>query len=456
MILSLSPLIITLISVGGFILLLSVLFIIFNSIKPYWFRKAMAKLKREGYFLLKKVSLSNIIYLLIIIGVFIFFYFKKQAEKIDSLVNAAVVLGILIAAVANAIAAIIVFFSNRIFAENARIDYLNKDLCQIYSRSNLFEDTDKYPIADLIYLNNRSIKIDDDKDKFYELPSIIQSNSKGILEAYKVVDVYNSINIRLDDIIEAKDTVTLKLSRSQYYYSLLTNRAPDYELDSGISIREAFEPGPYLMDLNKSKLSNHLGFNGFVLTSDNKIPFILRSNKVSIGKKTLANSIGASLKVKYAVDKNKALKDNPFGESIIHEIYDELNVSSIDGFKDMSVEESLKLSAKEAERDIICFYRDLVECGKPQFLFFSKINLSSIDINTSIKKKPDAKENRSKHVLKDGNKVILFDLEDVINNIEVGYDYIRVKGKKKKYYMMPSAAACTMVLISYLRNQKNN
>ena len=85
---------------------------------------------------------------------------------------------------------------------------------------------------------------------------------------------FNELRGRLDDIIEDKDTVTLKLSRSQYYYSLLTNRAPDYELDSGISIREAFEPGPYLMDLNKSKnliicstvLS--LGISGVVLGGD--------------------------------------------------------------------------------------------------------------------------------------------------------------------------------------------
>lgn len=56
--------------------------------------------------------------------------------------------------------------------------------------------------------------------------------------------------------------------------------------------------------MKESPFSNHLGFNGIVRTADNKIIFVKRSDKVSIGKGTLGNSIGASLKTEYALDNN--------------------------------------------------------------------------------------------------------------------------------------------------------
>lgn len=76
----------------------------------------------------------------------------------------------------------------------------------------------------------------------------------------------------------------------------------DYELEKGISIRELLECGPIVHPLKYSLLSNHLGVNGFVESSDGKIMFVYRKNNVSIGKRTYSNSIGASIKTKYHYD----------------------------------------------------------------------------------------------------------------------------------------------------------
>ena len=69
--------------------------------------------------------------------------------------------------------------------------------------------------------------------------------------------------------------------------------------------RDVYEYGPFLPKLRDEVLSNHLGFNGFVESKDGYIPFIKRNRAVSIGKSTYGNSIGASLKTKYALDENR-------------------------------------------------------------------------------------------------------------------------------------------------------
>lgn len=65
----------------------------------------------------------------------------------------------------------------------------------------------------------------------------------------------------------------------------------DYELESGISVRELLECGPMVHPLKYSSLSNHLGFNGFVESADGLIMLVYRKKNVSIGKRTFADSI---------------------------------------------------------------------------------------------------------------------------------------------------------------------
>lgn len=51
----------------------------------------------------------------------------------------------------------------------------------------------------------------------------------------------------------------------------------DYVLSNGASVRKMLEGGPVIHSLKGSSLSNHLGFNGFIETSD-----VLSTNRVSL------------------------------------------------------------------------------------------------------------------------------------------------------------------------------
>ena len=72
------------------------------------------------------------------------------------------------------------------------------------------------------------------------------------------------------------NTFKFVTGRTTYYNSLVTNRAMDYSLTDGISVRELLECGPMVHSLKNSSLSNHLGFNGFVESSDGSIMLVYR------------------------------------------------------------------------------------------------------------------------------------------------------------------------------------
>lgn len=219
--------------------------------------------------------------------------------------------------------------------------------------------------------------------------------------------LYNQINIRLSSVNydAEKRSVTLHTSRTYYFDSMITNRACDYLLSNGKTIREIFEPGPYIRDLNRSKMSNHLGFNGFIMTNDGKIPFIMRSADLSIGKNTLADSIGASLKTKYAVGKDSGMRvtKQSIGYAMIREIEDELSLGELD------------VSNEEASHQ-----------------------------------KSITKQDK---VIRDGKRMLLFDVEQLKNaTITAGNMTVSSGESAGSYQMMPSAAASVVMLLQFLES----
>lgn len=289
---------------------------------------------------------------------------------------------------------------------------------------------------------NEEIIIEDNPEKFYCLPTQIADNSREIMEAHSASTVYNQINIRLDDIRENtdKNELVLHTSRTQYFDSLLTNRACDYVFsDRKITIRELYEPGPFLKPLSLSKLSNHLGFNGFVLTSDKKtIPFILRKKNLSIAKNQWATSIGASLKTMYALDYEHdfTMSDNSLGKAIVGEIKDELHIT-----------EDSAVNAQEATDSIFAFYRDLVEGGKPQFLFCLQLKDITEDKLQKLIEGPKGSKIDKNDVTTDGDKVCFFSLEQ-LRNATYCVDKMVIDGKE--YKMMPSSVVSVVLLLQYM------
>lgn len=417
-------------------------------------RRRFKAIKSPLFHTIMHVSIIVIIYLVLLI--------LRKTEVIDSelandIVDIGVISAILITLLSGTLASLFVWWYTKKHSEDIRINYENIGITKKYSLSNLYSynndnETVVFPIIVIANAFNKEFKYNDEYNKFYELPKDIVKNSKDILSAYKGNVIYNAINVRLDDVVDDGNTISLYTSRTYYYSSLKTNRAPDYILDNGETIREMYEPGPYVRELKDSKMSNHLGFNGFIITKDGYIPLIMRSKELSIGKQSLGNSISASLKTKYAIDysDNHTLKEYPLGESIINEIYDELNLESIN----LKISD-IGINPRQLEKQIICFYRDLVEIGKPQFLFYAKINQTKEQLEKSLANCSNSDDKKLKKVLKDGEKALFLKIDDLMNNIDITYNSILDKNTNTKYTMMPSAAACIALFIDFLRTRRS-
>lgn len=273
--------------------------------------------------------------------------------------------------------------------------------------------------------------------KRYELPTQVAEKADIIMGAHGYSDVYNNRNIRLDDLSlnEEKNEVTLSYSTTMYFDSLVTNRAMDYDWGNGKTVREVYEPGPFLSTLKESKLSNHLGFNGFVETADGQIIFVMRYGKVSIGKRTLGNSIGASLKTAYCLDDDKNFTLEGLERAIRGEIKDELKIV---------VREGANLCG-----GIFAFYRDVVEGGKPQFLFYyrTELNAEQIEKGFEIAIKEDKKK-KNGTFLADGKKLIFIPRSELKELVLTPGCLERKSGKR--YRMMPSAVASVEMLKEFL------
>ena len=297
-------------------------------------------------------------------------------------------------------------------------------------------DIFKFPITDVIDIAKCRIYVDDNKTNMYKLPEDVRENYSEIMQAHKTSNIYNQLNIRVDDWEKEGEIFTLKTSRTTYFDSMVTNRAMDFRWSDGTTVREKYEYPPLWNSLEKSLLSNHLGFNGFVESSDGYVVFVKRNKGLSIGKKTYGNSVGASLKTKYALNTEGQFDVEGLNKAILCEIKDELNIE-----KDNLVESSLK-------NNILYAYRDMVEGGKPQLLFYVVSKKTKKDIENEFKS--NSKNNKR---LIDGKKLLWIKKEELY---DVCVTAERIIYKGKSYKMVPSASACVGMLIDYYKREEEN
>lgn len=279
-------------------------------------------------------------------------------------------------------------------------------------------------------------------NKEYQLPKEMEKYVPELMKAHKNSTIYNSRMIRVESAIisEEKDFIEIKYSLTTYFNSLITNRAIDYELSNKSTIRELYEPGPFISSLEQSKLSNHLGFNGFIELSDGYFVFVKRKDNLSIGKKTLSCSVAASMKLKYCLNKNRQLDVEHIGNAIREEIDSELKIN-------LPIQKNIDLG----NSSIFAYYRDLVEGGKPQFLFYYKVegfNKNSFFENFKTRYKDDNK----KDVSVDGTDFLFFTLDELKKAI-ITSDKLIIGDKK--YKVMPSVSACVVMVLKWLdKNEK--
>ena len=312
---------------------------------------------------------------------------------------------------------------------------------------------DKIACIKVADLTGKRIVIDDDPNTFFELPDIASDNYKDLLRSHLSSTIYNNTNIRVKKWGFEAGRFVIHTERTTYFSSLVTNRAMDYRLDDGLSIRKVLEGGPCLRPLEASALSNHLGFNGMLETSDGYFPFVYRKGNVSIGKRTYGNSVGASLKYKFAVEYEKSKNIFTFkglDKAIKHELKDELGVSTDD-----------------VRYKILCAYRDMVEGGKPQLFIYYSTHLTMDDVNEAFIKANTPKTDNSAASGQD--KKVAKMLTDGTKLVWVSKDVIRDPARTKIYNdrietftvengteqpavlkVLPSAAASVVFLREYL------
>lgn len=309
---------------------------------------------------------------------------------------------------------------------------------------------------------SEAVQIEDYPDRCFELPTIIELNYNEIFSVHDTSNIFNNRNIRVKRMSVKENVLYMETERTTYYNSLVTNRAADYKFAGGLSVRELFEPGPFMTSLEQSKLSNHLGFNGFVESSDGYVVFVKRAGDMSIGKGTYGDSIGASLKLKYALNKKGEFDYAGLRNAIICEIGDELKI------KENALE---KMS-------VFATYRDCVECGKPQLLFYARAKETAAEISETFMKelktensrkttkKLDKKQRQEIKARTDGTELIWIDRKTITDGIAYTSDGINVVGEWGAFYcfkgnektvspikhldMVPSASAAVFLLKEYL------
>lgn len=218
----------------------------------------------------------------------------------------------------------------------------------------------------------------------------------------------------------------------------------DFQWSTGVNNRDLFSYGPFIPSLGESRLSNHLGFNGLIESKDGYIPFIKRGKNVSIAKGTFATNIAASLKVKYALNKDKNFTTEGLKNAILQEIKDELKL------------EKNQLDSFDLQNNVIAAYRDLVEGGKPQLLVYAKSNLNKDEITKNFTNKRKAKKKNKferNHiefqVLEDGTSFMWIPTED-LNKIAFAAEYMVYQGYA--YNMVPSTIASVYMIREHLQN----
>ena len=309
-------------------------------------------------------------------------------------------------------------------------------------------------IKDFEFAGFSTIYINDNTDKIYKI-SPADNRTESIYEyrdelfrAHDASNIYNQLNIRVDDwyIDDYKDLI-ICTSRTTFYASLMTNRVMDYKMKNGYSVRELLQPGPFVPELKKSALSNHLGVNAFIVSNDGYIPFVKRSSTVSIGKRTYGSSISASLKTKYAL---KSVEDrfNADGlkKAICGEIKDELNISS-DYINEI---------------EIIAAYRDVVEGNKPQLLVYVEVNKTNKEIKKAFKKNIKKKRKRKLSVgeieEQDGKKLKWYKIDrfQKISVLPNKLLYKWLKFIKIKHPIVPSVGISIVETQEYIKEHKKN
>ncbi|MEI6222889.1 MAG: hypothetical protein WCP97_09080 [bacterium] len=230
------------------------------------------------------------------------------------------------------------------------------DLQRRYSEIEFLSHKDKVIPHQVLLLNTQKKKLEVDfEEKLFELDAFFKMQFFEIMKAHRKALVFNSYAVRLKHYDDLKSKVVLRCEKSTYFNHLVTNLALDFGFHrSGFSIREIFEPGPKLTPFEQSKLSNNLGLNMLIKSSDGYFLFQRKRQDVSISKGKITMSVGG------AVLYEDCIRDGKF--SFYHAVDHECE------------EELFHRPAKQPV--FLGFGREVDWGGKPQFYFYTQMKQS--------------------------------------------------------------------------------
>ena len=269
---------------------------------------------------------------------------------------------------------------------------------------------------DLIVNKDYKIKVKDSPDKMFKVDDFIMDNFHNLLKAHQYSTIKNMMTVRLDACEKtAEKEYTLTLSRSTYFNHLITNRAADYKLESGISLRDFYEYGTNISPLENSVMSNHVGIIALVYLKDGELLLPRRKGNSTISKNKITSSIATRLNLK---QNNEVITS----DYLLKDCIKDALVSRI------NIDPEL---LKEGEIDIefLGCGQDIYEVGKPHLYY--KVYLKNIDkqnyLSHLIRKKHTAEIDEDKFIYvvkKDSMKFV----KDALT-----FNYYKAKMSKGRY-----------------------
>ena len=242
--------------------------------------------------------------------------------------------------------------------------------------------------------------------------------------------------IRIDGWHRHGKVFEMHTSRSSFFSTMLTNRVMDYPFpNKHLSVRQTHYKFPNVPTLEESQLSDHLGFNMFVISSDGYVPFVKRFGTLSVGKNMFGCSVSGAVKERYALTpEGKDLDMEHLVSSFVNEMRDELGIASGD------IEYKDKLPVK-----FISAYRDIVEGGKPHFLLCTYVNKTKDEIVGNFN---EYLKSPASSGLVDGDELHWIPVNDFPDLCVVPYGVVY---KGKWYELTASHAACVVMFMKYLK-----
>ncbi len=210
------------------------------------------------------------------------------------------------------------------------------------------------------------LKVIDDSKKEFQLDDFIVENYSTIMHAHRNSTVINGKTIRLDNFIkdDKNKECLFYLSRSTNFNHLVTNRAIDANIFDTFSLRDIYEYGPTISNLEDSKMSNHIGINALVFLNDGNILVPRRKKNSTISKNKITSSI--AVKLNFPKDGRDSIDENHlFYQNVIDSLNDRLKLKKSD------------INTNDIDLKFLGFGQSLYEAGKPQFYFV--ITLKNID-----------------------------------------------------------------------------